>query len=152
MKNSIKVVIACLLVALIAYYVGSCNSFNQVPNTKTDTVYVDREFTDTVVIHTITPPKTVTVYLKPDTVKRKAMEQATIIQGLRIEPKGVEVITIDTGGFTRVNYYPIAEGSTVLVADTGAVEVKPINKQKANLRKAGKLVIILAAFGLGLLL
>jgi hypothetical protein len=105
-----------------------------------------------VVIHHFAKPKTVTVYLKPDTVRRKVMEKRTIIQGLRIEPKGVEVATIDTGGFIRVNFYPIPMGASVAIADTGAVEITPISIKKTRWIRAGKVAVVIAAFGLGLML
>lgn len=152
LANYLKTTAIIVAIAAIAYYIGSCNSVvkdNLI--TETDTIYVDEVYTDTVVIHHYAKPKTITIYQKPDTARRQAMEQRTILQGLRIEPKGVEVATIDTAGFTRIAFYPMPIGSTVLVADTGAVEIQPISNKKANLRKAGRIAIIVAAFGLGLL-
>lgn len=152
MKDYLKTSLIIIIIAAIAYYIGSCNSTTrEIRVVQTDTVYVDEVYTDTVIIHHYAKPKTITVYSKPDTARRQAMEQRTIIQGLRIEPKGVEVATIDTNGFTRVAFYPTPIGSTVLVADTGAVEIQPISNKKANLRKAGRIAVIVAAFGLGLL-
>lgn len=148
----VKLVLVILVFAAISYLMGRCERSSDTGTTGTDTVYVDREFTDTVIVYTITPPKTVTVYLKPDTAKRKRMEGATIIQGLRIEPKGVELITIDTAGFTKVAYYPIAVGSEVLVNDTGAVQVKPVSIKKTRLIRAGKIAIVVGSFVLGAVL
>lgn len=150
LPNYLKTTAIILIVSAIAYYIGSCNSVvKDNLTTQTDTVYVDEVYTDTVVIHHFAKPETITIYQKPDTAKRKAMEQRTIIQGLRIEPKGIEVATIDTNGFTKVAYFPIAEGSTVLVADTGAVQVTPISNKKANLKKAGRIAIIVLSVVVG---
>lgn len=150
MKDYLKTTAIIVLIAALAYYIGSCNSTTrEIEVVKTDTVYVDEVYTDTVVIHHYAKPKTITVYSKPDTARRQAMEQRTIIQGLRIEPKGVEVATIDTNGFTRVAYYPTPIGSTVLVADTGAVEVTPISNKKANLRKAGRIAVVVLSVVVG---
>lgn len=152
LANYLKTTAIIVVIAAIAYYIGSCNSVvEKISVTQTDTVYVDEVYTDTVVIHHYAKPETITIYQKPDTAKRQAMEQRTILQGLRIEPKGIEVATIDTAGFTKVAFYPTPIGSTVLVADTGAVEIQPISNKKANLKKAGRIAIIVAAFGLGLL-
>lgn len=152
MKNYLKTTAIIVVIATIAYYIGSCNSVaEKISVTQTDTIYVDEVYTDTVIIHHYAKPKTITIYQKPDTARRQAMENRTILQGLRIEPKGVEVATIDTAGFTKVAFYPTPIGSTVLVADTGAVEIQPISNKKANLKKAGRIAIIVAAFGLGLL-
>jgi hypothetical protein len=152
--NNLLTLIILILIAGCAYLAGSCNrsTTQDIGVVQTDTVYINRSYTDTVVIHHYTKPKTVTIYKEPNKARREAMEQRTIIQGIRIEPKGVEVATIDTAGFTRVAFYPTPIGSEVLVSDTGAVQVKPIKSQKANLRKAGNVVLIIAAFGLGLLL
>jgi len=152
-SNYLKFSFVILIACLIAYYVGSCKTETvDDPTSKTDTVYIDRQFTDTVVIHTVTPAKTITVYLKPDTVKRKAMEQATLIQGLKIEPKGIELLTIDTAGFSTVKFYPVEFGSSIAINDTGAVEIKPISTKKARLIKAGKVAIIVATFIAGALI
>ena len=152
LPNYLKTTAIIVVIAAIAYYIGSCNSTTrEIGVVQTDTVYVDEIYTDTVVIHHYAKPKTITIYGKPDTAKRQAMENRTILQGLRIEPKGIEVATIDTAGFTRIAFYPMPIGSTVLVADTGAVEIQPISNKKANLKKAGRIAIIVAAFGLGLL-
>jgi hypothetical protein len=148
----VKVVIAIAVFALIAYLMGRCERSSEPSTTSTDTVYLDREFTDTVIVYTITPPKTVTVYLKPDTAKRKRLEGGTIIQGLRIEPKGVELITIDTAGFTKVAFYQIPIGSEVLVNDTGAVQVKPVSIKKTRWIRAGKVAIVVGSFVLGAVL
>ena len=152
MKDYLKTTAIILVIAAIAYYIGSCNSATrEIEVVKTDTVYVDEVYTDTVIIHHYAKPKTITIYSKPDTARRQAMEQRTILQGLRIEPKGVEVATIDTNGFTRVAFYPMPIGSTVLIADTGAVEIQPISNKKANLKKAGRIAVMVIAFGAGLL-
>jgi hypothetical protein len=152
--NNLLTVIILILIAGVAYLAGSCNRSVVKDNltTQTDTVYINRAYTDTVVIHHFAKPETVTIYKERNKERREAMEQRTIIQGLRIEPKGVEVATIDTAGFTRVAFYPTPISAEISIADTGAVEIKPIKSQKANLRKAGNLVLILAAFGLGVLL
>ena len=151
--NNLLTLIILVLIAGVAYLAGSCSKqpehFQPI---KTDTVFINREYTDTVVIHHFAKPKTVTVYKERNKARREAIEQRTIIQGLRIQPKGVEVATIDTAGFTRVAFYPTPISAEISIADTGAVEIKPIKSQKANLRKAGNVVLILAAFGLGLML
>jgi hypothetical protein len=151
--NNLLTLIILILIAGVAYLAGSCSKqpehFEPI---KTDTVFINRSYTDTVVIHHFTKPKTVTVYKERNKERREVMEQRTIIQGLRIQPKGVEVATIDTAGFTRVAFYPTPVASEISIADTGAVEIKPIKSQKANLRRAGNLVLIIAAFGLGVLL
>ena len=152
--NNLLTLIILILIAGVAYLAGSCNRSVVKDNliTQTDTVYINRAYTDTVVIHHFAKPETVTIYKEPNKARREAMEQRTIIQGLRIEPKGVEVATIDTAGFTRVAFYPTPVVSEISIADTGAVEIKPVKSQKANLRKAGNLLLIIAAFGLGVLL
>jgi hypothetical protein len=151
--NNLLTFIIIILIAGCAYLAGSCSKqpehFEPI---KTDTVFINRSYTDTVVIHHFAKPKTVTVYKERNKERREAMEQRTIIQGLRIQPKGVEVATIDTAGFTRVAFYPTPVSAEISIADTGAVQITPIKSQKANFRKAGNLVLILAAFGLGVLL
>jgi hypothetical protein len=155
MKNIfdyLKLLAVIVVFAAISYLMGRCERSSDTATTGTDTVYVNREFTDTVIVYTITPPKTVTVYLKPDTAKRKRLEGGTIIQGLRIEPKGVELITIDTAGFTKVAFYQIPVGSEVLVNDTGAVQVKPVSIKKTRWIRAGKIAIVVGSFIVGGLL
>jgi hypothetical protein len=152
MKNrNLVTVITIVAISLLAFFAGKCSHpTNEVYSvTKTDTVIVNRQYTDTVVIHHFNKPKTITIYKLADTVRRKAMEQRTLIQGIRIEPKGVEVATIDTGGFTKVAFYPIPLCASVAIADTGAVEVTPMSKRKANLRKAGNVALIVLAFVAG---
>ena len=151
-SDSVKLILVVVVFAAISYLMGRCERSSDTGTTGTDTVYVDREFTDTVIVYTITPPKTVTVYLQPDTAKRKRLEGATIIQGLRIEPKGVELITIDTAGFTKVAFYQIPIGSEVLVNDTGAVQVKPVSIKKTRWIRAGKVAIVVGSFIVGGLL
>lgn len=152
--NNLLTLIILVLIAGCAYLAGSCNrsTTQDIRVVQTDTVFINREYTDTVMIHHFAKPKTVTVYKERNKTRREAMEQRTIIQGLRIQPKGVEVATIDTAGFTRVAFYPTPVSAEISIADTGAVEIKPIKSQKANLRKAGNLLLIIAAFGLGVLL
>jgi hypothetical protein len=151
--NNLLTLIILILIAGCAYLAGSCSKQpKQLEPIKTDTVFINREYTDTVIIHHFAKPKIVTIYKEPNKARRKAMEQRTIIQGLRIEPKGVEVATIDTAGFTRVAFYPTPIAAEISIADTGAVEIKPISTKKANLRKAGRIAVIVAAFTLGLLL
>ena len=151
--NNLLTVIIIILISGCAYLAGSCSKQPEyIETVKTDTVIVNRKYTDTVVIHHFAKPKTVTIYKERNKARREAMEQRTIIQGLRIQPKGVEVATIDTAGFTRVAFYPTPIAAEISIADTGAVEIKPIKSQKANLRKAGNLLLIIAAFGLGVLL
>jgi hypothetical protein len=150
--NNLLTLIILILIAGCAYLAGSCNKQpEQLEPIKTDTVFINREYTDTVIIHHYAKPKIVTIYKEPNKARREAMEQRTIIQGLRIQPKGVEVATIDTGGFTRVAFYPMPVSSEVLVSDTGAVQVTPVSNKKARWIRAGKVAIIVAAFGLGLL-
>jgi len=148
MKNSLSISIIIIALALLCFFVGKCSRQDNEPITvtKTDTVIVNHSYTDTVVIYHFAKPKTVTIYKVADTMRRKAMEQRTLIQGIRIEPKGIEVATIDTGGFTKVAFYPIPLGTSVAIADTGAVEIAPISKKKANLRKAGNVALIVLAF------
>jgi hypothetical protein len=150
--NNLLTLIILILIAGCAYLAGTCSKQpEQLEPIKTDTVFINREYTDTVIIHHYAKPKIVTIYKEPNKAKREAMEQRTIIQGLRIQPKGVEVATIDTAGFTRVAFYPTPIASEISIADTGAVQITPIKSQKANLRKAGNVVLILAAFGIGLM-
>ena len=150
--NNLLTVIVLILIAGVAYLAGSCSKQpEQLEPIKTDTVFINREYTDTVIIHHYAKPKIVTVYKEPNKARREAMEQRTIIQGLRIQPKGVEVATIDTAGFTRVAFYPTLVASEISIADTGAVEIKPISNKKARWIRAGNVVLILAAFGIGLI-
>ena len=150
--NNLLTLIILILIAGCAYLAGTCSKQpEQLEPIKTDTVFINREYTDTVIIHHFAKPKIVTIYKEPNKAKREAMEQRTIIQGLRIQPKGVEVATIDTAGFTRVAFYPTLVAAEISIADTGAVQITPIKSQKANLRKAGNVVLILAAFGIGLI-
>jgi hypothetical protein len=151
--NNLLTLIILILIAGCAYLAGSCSRSVVKDNltTQTDTVYIDKPYTDTVIIHHYAKPKTVTIYKEPNKARREAMEQRTIIQGLRIQPKGVEVATIDTAGFTRVAFYHTPISSTVLVADTGAVEIQPISIKKARWIRAGKVVILVATFITGAL-
>lgn len=150
-SKSLVITLIIIALALLCFFAGKCSRQDSEPITitKTDTVIVHRQYTDTVVIHHFTKPKTITIYKVANTVRRKVMEQRTLIQGIRIEPKSVEVATIDTGGFTRVAFYPIPLGASVAIADTGVVEVTPISKRKANLRKAGNIALIILAFVAG---
>jgi hypothetical protein len=151
-SDSVKLVLVVVVFALIAYLMGRCERSSDTGTTVTDTVFVDREFTDTVIVTKVTPPKVLTVYLKPNKPKREQLERGTILQGLTINPKGVELITIDTAGFTKVAFYPIAVGSEVLVNDTGAVQVKPVSIKKTRLIRAGKIAIVVGSFVLGAVL
>ena len=145
--NNLLTVIVLILIAGVAYLAGSCSKQpEQLEPIKTDTVFINREYTDTVIIHHYAKPKIVTVYKEPNKARREAMEQRTIIQGLRIQPKGVEVATIDTAGFTRVAFYPTLVASEISIADTGAVEITPISNKKARWIRAGKVAVIVAAF------
>ncbi len=146
--NNLLTLIILILIAGVAYLAGRCRNSVVKDNliTQTDTIYINRAYTDTVVIHHFAKPKTVTIYKEPNKARREAMEQRTIIQGLRIEPKGVEVATIDTAGFTRVAFYPTPIASEISIADTGAVEIKPISNKKARWIRAGKVAVIVAAF------
>ena len=150
-SKSLVITLIIIALALLCFFAGKCSRQANEPIviTKTDTIIVNHSYTDTVVIHHFAKPQTVTIYKVADTSRRKAMEQRTLIEGVRIEPKGVEVATIDTGGFTKVAYYPIPLGASVAIADTGAIEVTPISKRKANLRKAGNVALIVLAFVAG---
>jgi hypothetical protein len=145
--NNLLTFIIIILIAGCAYLAGSCSKQPEhLEPIKTDTVFINREYTDTVVIHHFAKPKTVTVYKERNKERREAMEQRTIIQGLRIQPKGVEVATIDTAGFTRVAFYPTPISAEISIADTGAVEIKPISNKKARWIRAGRVAVVVAAF------
>jgi hypothetical protein len=145
--NNLLTLIILVLIAGCAYLAGSCSKQPEhLEPIKTDTVFINREYTDTVVIHHFAKPKTVTVYKERNKERREAMEQRTIIQGLRIQPKGVEVATIDTAGFTRVAFYPTPISAEISIADTGAVEIKPISNKKARWIRAGRVAVVVAAF------
>jgi len=150
-SKSLVITLIIIALALLCFFAGKCSrqASETITVTKSDTVIVNHSYTDTVVIHHFAKPKTITIYKVPDTSRRKAMEKRTLIQGIRIEPKGVEVATIDTGGFTKVSFYPIPTGASVVIADTGAVEITPISKRKANLKKAGNVALIILAIVAG---
>jgi hypothetical protein len=144
--NSLKISVLAGIFILLAYFLGTCERRKSPEARGTDTVYIDRVYTDTIIITKVTPPKVLTVYLKPNKPKRKQLERGTILQGLTINPKGVEVVTIDTAGLSRVAFYPVPIGAEVLVSDTGAVQVNPVNPKKARLIRAGKVAVVVIAF------
>jgi hypothetical protein len=150
--NSLKISVLAGIFILLAYFLGTCERGESPEARGTDTVYIDRLYTDTVIITKVTPPKVLTVYLKPNKPKREQLERGTILQGLRIEAKGVEIVTIDTAGLSRVAFYPVPIGAEVLVSDTGAVQVKPISIKKTRWIRAGKIAIVVGSFIVGGLL
>jgi hypothetical protein len=150
--NALKISVLVAAFILLAYFLGTCKSGKAPEATGTDTVFVNRYFTDTVIITKVTPPKVLTVYLKPNKPKREQLERGTILQGLTINPKGVEVATIDTAGLTKVAFYPVPIGAEVLVSDTGAVQVNPVNPKKARWLRAGKIAVVVASFVAGALI
>jgi hypothetical protein len=149
--NALKISVLVGVLILLAYFLGTCERVKPPEAQRTDTVFVNRFYTDTVIITKVTAPKVLTVYLKPNKPKREQLERGTILQGLTINPKGVEVATIDTAGLTKVAFYPVPIGAEVLVSDTGAVQVNPVNPKKARWIRAGKVAVVVAAFVAGAL-
>ena len=104
---------------------------------KTDTVVVNRVFRDTVRIVVRSKPKTVYVYTQPDTVRRKRLERDTLIGGVRLNPRMLEVEMLTPKGVSILESYPILECNALVVSinNKGQVNIKMDEKEAKRLKR-----------------
>lgn len=118
---------------------------------KTDTVYVNRVYRDTIRIVQKAKPRTVYVYTQPDTARRRRLEQDTIIGGIRLDSRKLEVELLTPKGVSLVESYRLPhqlpvqlelsqKGQVSLVVDPYGTP-KKVRKNKALPWVVGLLLI-----------
>jgi hypothetical protein len=99
------------------YHNGDANTMIAVPDTVRKPVYKPVE------VQRVEVPSVVTIYARPDTALRRAIEKGPAIAGVTLDRRLVTVATIDTLGLVTERTYSIKDLRRGLVAFDGTVQI-----------------------------
>ncbi len=146
MKAPAERIARFLLLLLLALWLVlgsliSCHQQEKLDQVKApDTVYVDKPYPVYVKVpeYRESPPRVVTVYRVPDSLRRQKMERDTLVGGLRYRTGSLEVERITPKGISLVsNYGKLPDFVTIEMDAKGRVTVleDPKAKRKAKVKK-----------------
>lgn len=102
---------------------------------RTDTVLVNRVFRDTVRIVVRSKPKTVYIYTQPDTVRRKRLEGDTLIGGVRLDSRKLELELLTPKGSSFIEVYPLENSIKPVMIQIGSDGIVNIEQDIAAMRQ-----------------
>jgi hypothetical protein len=140
---------AVVMVWIWSYFLkGSLTQYQSTEVLKTDTIYVNRPYKETVIKEILKPHK---VYIhKTDTLIREKLIHDTLFLGLELHENIAKIHTITPEGLPIIKQHRFPEFKSLKLDHKGNLEIKPKRKSRKKLwRNLERIGIAVGAFYIG---